>query len=184
MKKGFKGGFDRSIALRRTVLISILIALAMVLSYLEALVPPIVPIPGVKLGLANCVSVFALYSLGAADSSLIGILRVCLSALLFGNAVGLAYSLSGAFLSLLMMVLVKRMGLFSTVGVSVVGGVCHNLGQVLCAMAIMETAGLITYLAPLLISGTVAGVGIGVLAGIISNKTKKQISGFLGKRKS
>jgi len=169
----------RQLVLKRTALLSILIALAMVLSYLEALLPPIVPIPGVKLGLANCMTVFALYGLKTYDGAVVSLLRVGLSALLFGNVVGLAYSFSGAVLSFIMMVLVKKIGPFSPIGVSVIGGVAHNIGQVLCAMAIMETAGLISYLAPLLISGTLAGIAIGAASGLILKKTQAQLEKFL-----
>lgn len=165
-------------SIKRISLLSILIALAMVLSYLESLIPPIVPIPGVKLGLANSVTVFALYSLKVYDGAVISALRVGLSAWLFGNVFGLAYSFSGAFLSFTVMVLAKKLRLFSPIGVSVLGGVFHNVGQVLCAMLVMRTAGLISYLAPLLISGTVAGIGIGVVAGIIVKKTKRPLERY------
>lgn len=174
-----KRKYNQRAAIKRVALLSILVSLAMVLSYLESLVPPFVPVPGVKLGLANSVTLFALYSLGHSDSGVISALRVGLSALLFGNAVGLAYSASGAALSLLMMILTKRVGVFSPIGVSVVGGVSHNIGQVLCAMAIMETAGLITYLAPLLISGTLAGVAIGAICGLLVKKTRSTVEKYL-----
>ena len=177
--KGVVAVMKNRIRLKRVALLSVLIALAMVLSYLEALIPPIVAIPGVKLGLANSITLFALYSLGVADGCAVSVLRVLLSSLLFGNAVGLAYSASGAVLSLLMMILTKRVGIFSSIGVSVVGGVSHNIGQVLCAMAIMETAGLITYLAPLLISGTLAGIAIGAICGLLVKKTQKTVKKYL-----
>jgi heptaprenyl diphosphate synthase len=171
-----KADFRRKI-LYRTVTVSMLVAAAMVLSYVESLIPPIVPIPGVKIGLANSVTLFALYSLGIREAGAISLVRVCLSALLFGNAVGLLYSASGAVLSFVMMVLLSRSRIFSCVGVSVVGGVAHNVGQVLAAMAVMQTAGLITYLAPLLISGVIAGAIIGILSGILIKKTKFALTG-------
>ena len=176
--KGKGSAMINRMKLKRVALLSVLVALAMVLSYLEALIPPIVAIPGVKLGLANSVTLFALYSLGVFDSCTVSLLRVLLSALLFGNAVGLAYSASGAVLSLVMMILTKRIGIFSSIGVSIVGGVSHNIGQVLCAMAIMETAGLITYLAPLLISGMIAGVAIGAICGLLVRKTERTVKAY------
>lgn len=176
--KGKGASMINRMKLKRVALLSVLVALAMVLSYLEALIPPIVAIPGVKLGLANSVTLFALYSLGVFDSCTVSLLRVLLSALLFGNAVGLAYSASGAVLSLVMMILTKRIGIFSSIGVSIVGGVSHNIGQVLCAMAIMETAGLITYLAPLLISGMIAGVAIGAICGLLVRKTERTVKAY------
>lgn len=171
-KSGIGNGAKRNkIILRRCVTVSMLVAAAMVLSYVESLIPPIVPIPGVKIGLANSVTLFALYSLSIKEAGAISLVRVCLSALLFGNAVGLLYSASGALLSFVMMALLSRSRIFSCVGVSVVGGVAHNVGQVLAAMAVMQTPWLITYLAPLLISGVIAGAGIGILSGILIKKT-------------
>ncbi len=167
----------RNKLLRRSVTLAMLVAAAMVLSYVESLIPPIVPVPGVKLGLANAVTLFALYALGAREAAAVSFVRVCLSVLLFGNLVGFLYSAAGALLSFFMMFAIKRCGFFSTVGVSVVGGVAHNVGQVLAAMAVMQTAGLITYLAPLLISGVTAGVLIGIASGLLISKTE----GLIGK---
>lgn len=142
----------------------LIIALALVLSYLESLLPPL-GVPGVKLGLPNLAVVFALYRLGFRDACAISLVRVALVALLFGSGVSLAYSAAGAVLSLTVMGLLKKTGKFSSVGVSVAGGVAHNAGQILVAMALLETARLAWYLSVLWISGTVAGVLIGVVSG-------------------
>lgn len=139
-------------------------ALALVLSYLESLVPSL-GVPGVKLGLPNIAIVFALYRLGWRDACIISLVRVFLVFLLFGNGAGLAYSLAGAALSLSLMGLLKRTGRFSSVGVSVAGGVAHNAGQILVAMALLETSRLAWYLPVLWVSGTVAGVLIGIVSG-------------------
>ena len=141
-------------------------ALALVLSYLESLVPSL-GVPGVKLGLPNIAIVFALYRLGWRDACIISLVRVFLVFLLFGNGAGLAYSLAGAALSLALMGLLKKTGKFSSVGVSVAGGVAHNAGQILVAMALLETARLAWYLPVLWISGTVAGVLIGIVSGVL-----------------
>lgn len=141
-------------------------ALALVLSYLESLVPSL-GVPGVKLGLPNIAIVFALYRLGWRDACIISLVRVFLVFLLFGNGAGLAYSLAGAALSLSLMGLLKKTGRFSSVGVSVAGGVAHNAGQILVAMALLETARLAWYLPVLWISGTVAGVLIGIVSGVL-----------------
>ena len=135
----------------------LLTALALVLSYLESLVPPL-GVPGVKLGLPNLAVVFALYRLGFKDACAISLVRVVLVALLFGNGAALAYSIAGAALSLALMGLLKRTGKFSSVGVSVAGGVAHNAGQILVAMALLETSRLAWYLPVLWISGMIAGV--------------------------
>ena len=142
----------------------LLIALALALSWLESLLPPL-GVPGVKLGLPNLVIVFALYRLGFKDACVISLVRVALAALLFGNGAALAYSAAGAVLSLSVMGLLKKTEKFSSVGVSVAGGVAHNAGQILAAMALLETARLAWYLPVLWISGTVAGVLIGVVSG-------------------
>lgn len=150
----------------------LLIALALVLSYVEALVPFSVAVPGVKLGLANIVVVFALYRLGKAEAFTISILRVLLMTFMFGNAFALFYSLSGAVLSFGVMLLLLKIGRFSSIGVGIGGGVFHNIGQILCAMALLGTKQIAYYLPVLLISGTVAGIAIGVIAGILIKRVK------------
>lgn len=144
----------------------LLTALALVLSYLESLIPPLW-VPGVKLGLPNLAVVFALYRLGWKDACAISLVRVVLVTLLFGNGAALAYSIAGAALSLSLMGLLKKTGKFSTVGVSVAGGVAHNAGQILMAMALLETSRLAWYLPVLWVSGTIAGVLIGIVSGVL-----------------
>lgn len=144
----------------------LLTALALVLSYLESLVPPI-GVPGVKLGLPNLAIVFALYRLGFKDACVISLIRVVLVALLFGNGAALAYSAAGAVLSLAVMGLLWKTGKFSSVGVSVAGGVAHNAGQILVAMAMLETSRLAWYLPVLWISGVIAGVLVGIVSGVL-----------------
>ena len=141
-------------------------ALALVLSYLESLVPSL-GVPGVKLGLPNIAIVFALYRLGWRDACIISLVRVFLVFLLFGDGAGLAYSVVGAALSLALMGLLKKTGKFSSVGVSVAGGVAHNGGQILVAMALLETSRLAWYLPVLWVSGTVAGVLVGIVSGVL-----------------
>ena len=151
----------------------------MVLSYVESLIPPFVAIPGVKLGLANTVSIFALYSLDKKAAICVSALRISLSALLFGNAVGFIYSLSGAALSLILMILALKIKLFSIIGVSIVGAVAHNLGQVIAAAIVMSTGGVLVYFAPLLISGSVSGAVIGILGGILISKIQRPLKSYL-----
>ena len=160
---------------RQMVTLSALIAVAMILSYIESLVPAFVAVPGVKVGLSNIATVFALYALGWPYAICVSLVRVFLSALLFGNAVGLIYSLSGAVLALASMILLKKMDRFSSIGISVIGGVCHNVGQVLAACVVMETAAIAYYIIPLLLSGTIAGVVIGLAAGNLVERIKKYI---------
>lgn len=157
------------------VTLSALIAVAMILSYIESLIPAFVAVPGVKMGLSNIATVFALYALGWQYAICVSVVRVCLSALLFGNVVGLIYSLSGAALALIVMILLQKFDIFSSVGVSVAGGVAHNIGQVLAACVVMETASIALYIIPLLLSGTVSGVVIGLVAGNLVERVKKYL---------
>lgn len=148
----------------------LMIALAMVLSYVEFLIPFSVAIPGVKLGLANIVVMFALYRLGTPQAFVISMLRVFLMTFMFGNAFALMYSLSGAVLSLIVMLLLLKTGKFGPVGIGAAGGVAHNIGQILCAMVLLETSRLVYYLPVLFVSGTIAGVVIGIIGGILINR--------------
>ncbi len=153
---------------RRLAVISVTVAAAMLLSYVEHLLPAPVPIAGVKLGLANIATVFALYTLGAGPAVAVSLVRVFLSALLFGNALALLYSLAGAVAALAVMMLLKRCGLFSAVGVSVAGGVFHNVAQIFVAAAVMRTEALIVFYLPwLLICGVASGAVIGVASGVL-----------------
>ncbi|MBQ7386890.1 MAG: Gx transporter family protein [Clostridia bacterium] len=160
---------------KRLTLLSSLVAVAMILSYIESLLPAFVAVPGVKVGLSNIATVFALYILGAPSAVCVSVVRVCLSALLFGNFASFLYSLGGALLALVCMILIKRVKVFSTVGVSTVGAVMHNAGQVAVACVVMENAAISLYIVPLVISGTVAGAVIGVVSGILCEKLSKRL---------
>lgn len=150
---------------KKVSLLGLCTALAMSLSFLESLVPPLMP--GVKLGLANIAAVFVLYRVGVKEAAAVSLARIILVNLLFGSVTGFAYSLAGGALSLLAMVLLKCGGRFSCVSVSVVGGVCHNIGQIAVACAVTGTRQLVWYLPVLLVSGISAGIVIGLLAGIV-----------------
>ena len=148
---------------KRIARLGVLASLAIVLSYLEALLPPIAAgIPGIKMGLPNIVIIFTLYRLGAKEAVAVSAVRIVCVALLFGSAVTLAYSVAGAALSLALMTVLKRVELFSTVGVSISGGVCHNIGQIAVAVLLTERAEIALYLPILLVSGTVAGLIVGL----------------------
>jgi heptaprenyl diphosphate synthase len=141
-------------------------AIAMVLAWLESLLPPLaVAVPGIKLGLPNIAIVFILYRFGWKEAACVSFVRILAVSLLFGNVPTLLYSLAGGFLSLLGMAFLKKTNVLSTVGVSVAGGVLHNVGQILMAMLIMSTAGLGYYLIVLCITGIVSGVFVGLCGG-------------------
>lgn len=146
-------------------------AVAMMLSYIEALIPPVYSaVPGIKLGLANIAVIFALYSVDPKSAALISLVRVALSALLFGSVMSFIYSFSGAVLSLAVMILLKKSALFSAVGVSVAGAVMHNVGQVLCAVIILGTAEIGYYLIFLSVSAVVSGVLVGLVSALLIKK--------------
>lgn len=148
-------------------------AVAMMLSYIEALLPPVYSaVPGIKLGLANIAVIFALYSVDPKSAALISLVRVALSALLFGSVMSFIYSFSGAVLSLAVMILLKKSALFSAVGVSVAGAVMHNVGQVLCAVIILGTAEIGYYLIFLSVSAVVSGVFVGLVSALLIKKLK------------
>lgn len=157
---------------RKAALCGVLIALALILSYLESLVPLSLAVPGIKMGLPNIVIVFALYSLGFKDAVIISVIRVVLVSILFGNVLSMAYSLAGAVLSLAVMLLLYKSRRFGTTGVSVAGAVAHNAGQILTAMLLLETAQISYYLPVLCVSGTVAGICVGVVSAIVIRRVK------------
>ena len=157
---------------RKLTTLAITVTLAMALSFLESQIPPLVAIPGVKLGLANVAVIFALYRFGAREAAAVSALRVFLVGLLFGSFVSTLYSIAGAILSFVVMLLLRRFKIFSEVGVSVAGGVCHNIGQIAVACVLLETNVILYYLPFLLLSGTVAGVGVGALSALLIRKLK------------
>lgn len=151
----------------RTALFGLLIALAFVLGYVESLIPVYLGAPGVKLGLANLVTMIALYCMGVKAAVQVNVVRIVLSGFTFGPASAILFSLAGAGLSLFVMAVCRRFKLFGMVGVSILGGVAHNIGQFLMAAFVVRTFGVFSYLPVLLAAGTVAGALIGLLGGLI-----------------
>lgn len=155
------------------------LALALVAGYLETLVPINLGIPGVKLGLANIVNMILLYTAGFPAAMAIAMARVLLSGLLFGNGFAIVYSGAGALLSMLAMAVLKKTGRFSATGVSIAGGVFHNLGQILVAMVVLETGALLYYLPVLIISGLATGLLIGLVSGMLIRRLEPLIRQML-----
>ncbi|MCD8126684.1 MAG: Gx transporter family protein [Clostridiales bacterium] len=149
---------------KRVARYGLLIALAMVLSYVETLIPAFFAVPGMKLGLTNLVVMIALYRMGSRDAILLNLLRIVLVSMTFGNAFSLLYSLAGGVLSGAVMILLKRTGRFSMMAVSVAGGIAHNVGQILMAMVLLETKQVGYYLLVLWWSGLAAGLVIGLVS--------------------
>lgn len=157
---------EEGLKTEKTVALALLIALAMVLSYLESLIPYSFAVPGIRMGLPNIVIIFALYRIGWKESAAISFIRIGLTAVLFGNLFSLIYSVCGAALSLTVMPLLKKSGRFQTVGVSISGAVMHNIGQILAAFFILNTSGIIFYLPMLLLSGVLSGMLIGIAGSV------------------
>lgn len=153
---------------KKTAFLGLCTALALILAYVEVLLPPLLSaVPGIKMGLPNIIIIFLLYRHGTLSAAAVSLIRVLLVALLFGNAMSLVYSLAGALLSMAVMALLRRLDFLSTVGVSVAGGVMHNVGQILMAMLVLGTAELGYYLIVLAVTGTVAGILIGLCGNIL-----------------
>ena len=159
---------------KKIVTLALLTTVAMMLSYVEAMIPSI-GVPGVKMGLANIVIIFALYRFGGREAALISLLRVFLMGFIFTSVSALIYSLAGATLSLAGMMILKKLDFFSSVGVSVTGGVLHNAGQILVAMAVLETTAFTYYFPILALSGTISGILIGLCGAELEKRIPKRL---------
>ena len=157
---------------KKTSLYGMLLALAMILSYVEALIPINIGVPGVKLGLPNIVTVIGMYSLGPIPTLIISFLRIILVSFMFGNTMTLAYSLAGFGLSFLTMLILLKIGGFHMTVVSVTGGVMHNVGQLAAAVLLLHSAILLLYLPVLMIAGVAAGAVIGLVSGLITDRIR------------
>jgi len=154
-------------------LLGVSAAAAMMLSYVESFIPSFAP--GVKIGLPNIVIVYLLYKVGAAKAAGVSLVRVLLTALLFGSVMSLWYSLAGAALSLLVMTVLKQTKMFSTVGVSVAGGVMHNMAQICVAVLVTGVGAIAYYLPALIVGGIVAGVFIGIAGATVIKRVNLKI---------
>ena len=149
-------------------------ALAMILSFVETLFPPISTVlPGIKMGLPNIAIMFILYRIGWKEAFAVSVVRVLLVSLLFGNVQTMWFSLAGAVLSLIVMILMKQFTSFSHPSISVVGGIFHNVGQILVACLITKTPQITYYLPVLIISGSAAGILVGLVAGMLEKRVPK-----------
>lgn len=148
-------------------------ALAMIFSYIEAMLPISLGVPGAKPGFANIAILIVLYTVGAKPAFYVDILRIVLTNILFGNMASFIFAMSGGLLSVIVMILLKRINRFSIAGVSVAGGVSHNIGQIIAAAAVTKTPGIAYYLPVLLVMGVITGVINGCVAGIIKKCLRK-----------
>ena len=161
---------------KRIAFLGLFVALAFVLSYIEFMLPLNIGIPGAKIGIANLAVMVTLYTVGEKNAIALSIIRVILVGLTFGNISMMMYSLAGAALSLFAMLLARKIGKLSMTGVSVLGGVFHNVGQIIVAMLVLETKSLLYYLPFLIIVGTITGIVIGIVSSLITARVKKVLS--------
>ena len=159
---------------KKVAFLGVLTAVALVLSYLESLLPPLwAAVPGIKMGIPNVVIIFMLYRYGVKEAVIVSLIRVFIVALLFGNVMTLAYSVAGALLSITLMAICKKIKVFSVVGTSIVGGIAHNLGQILVAIVLFDTVQIGYYMIVLAITGTIAGVFIGLAGALLLKRFNK-----------
>ena len=160
---------------KKTAYLGVMLALALICSYVEVLIPIPIGIPGIKLGLANIVIVFAMYSMGIKEAVVLSIMRVTISGFMFGNVIAIAYSLSGGLLSLLIMFLLKKTDKLSVISVSIAGGIFHNIGQMIIATILVDNYYVLYYVPVLMIAGFITGACIGVVAQEVFLRIGKQM---------
>jgi heptaprenyl diphosphate synthase len=161
---------------KKIAVLGLCTAVALILAYVESMLPPLFhAVPGIKVGLPNIIIVFVLYRFGLREAAAVSLVRMLAVSFMFGNMMALVYSLAGAFLSMLVMVILKKLNFLSVVGVSVSGGVFHNVGQILTAMLLLGTAELGYYLIVLTITGTVSGIFVGLCGAIIVKRIPKKL---------
>lgn len=158
---------------KKVAFLGVFLALALIFSYVESLIPAFFGVPGMKLGLANIVMVILLFCMGPKAAYGVSVARVILAGFLFANLYSIIYSMAGAMLSLTLMVLLKRTGRFQIVTVSAVGGIAHNVGQLIVAVLVVENYRVLGYLPALLAAGLITGILIGIVSQEITLRIKR-----------
>ncbi len=157
---------------KKVAILGVFLALALICSYVESLIPFYFGVPGMKLGLTNVVVLLLLYFFGAKEALLVSVMRILLSGFMFSNAFSILYSLAGGILSWAVMLLLKKTGRFHMVSISICGGITHNLGQILVAMVVVKNYYIFGYFPFLFIGGGITGLLIGLVAQEIYLRTK------------
>lgn len=166
---------NQSLRTRRLALSAMFAALALIFSYVEAIIPFSIGIPGIKLGIANLVIIIALYEMNFRYAFTINVVRILVAGLLFNGFFGAVYSLAGGILSIILMWALKQIGHFSMIGVSMAGGLAHNLGQLSVAALIVSNFKMFLYFPVLMFSGIITGILIGIVAYIVDSKVPKSL---------
>ena len=165
---------DNRKRIKRITLLALFTSVAVLLSYVEMLIGPLFTgVPGIKMGLPNIAIMLVLYRIGTKEAIAVSFIRIVISSILFGNITMFWYSVAGAALSLAVMILLKRIDSFSSLGVSVAGALAHNIGQILVAMLLMQTTQIGYYMIVLSITGTVSGIFVGLLGGFVIKRISK-----------
>ena len=163
-----------ALRIKKITFLALFASLALLLSYVEMLLPPIfTAVPGIKMGLPNIVIILILYRFGIKEASIVSLVRLVIVTMLFGNITMLWYSLAGAVLSLTAMAILKQLDFLSTVGVSVAGAIMHNVGQMIVAVLLLQTSEIGYYMIVLSITGTIAGIFIGLCGALIHKRLEK-----------
>ena len=165
---------DNRKRIKRITLLALFTSVALLLSYVEMLIGPLFTgVPGIKMGLPNIAIMLVLYRIGTKEAIAVSFIRIVISSILFGNITMFWYSVAGAALSLAVMILLKRIDSFSSLGVSVAGALAHNIGQILVAMLLMQTTQIGYYMIVLSITGAVSGIFVGLLGGFVIKRISK-----------
>ena len=157
---------------RKTAYLGLFAAVAIIFGYVESLVPVFAGIPGIKLGLANLAVLFILDRYSFKEAALVSVVRILVIGFMFGNLFSILYSLAGAALSMTVMTIMLKKTSFSLIGVSVAGGVSHNIGQLVIAMLILHSSSVFLYAPALLVAGVAAGIVIGGLTSEILKRVR------------
>lgn len=165
---------DNRKRIKRITLLALFTSVALLLSYVEMLIGPLFTgVPGIKMGLPNIAIMLVLYRIGTKEAIAVSFIRIVISSILFGNITMFWYSVAGAALSLAVMILLKRIDSFSSLGVSVAGALAHNIGQILVAMLLMQTTQIGYYMIVLSVTGIVSGIFVGLLGGFVIKRISK-----------
>ena len=163
--------------IKKITVCGILASLAMIFSYIETFISIPLIVPGIKLGLANIAIIAVLFCVGAKEAFIVNMIRISIISVLFGNINTFIFSVAGGILSLAIMVILKKTTIFSTVAISIAGGVFHNIGQIIAAIFIMGTSAIIYYLPVLMVGGVVTGIIIGLVSGLVIERVMPAIRG-------
>lgn len=167
---------DNRKRIKRITLLALFTSVALLLSYVEILIGPLFTgVPGIKMGLPNIAIMLVLYRIGTKEAIGVSFIRIIVSTMLlgYGGITALWYSLAGAALSLATMILLKKLDILSTVGVSVAGALAHNIGQIIVAMLLMQTTQIGYYMIVLSVTGAVSGIFVGLAGGYVIQKLAK-----------